>query len=163
MIPTGENRSTGRRAFPNITLSTTMSHGLSWDWDRVSAVRGRRLTAWTMAWYSYNFVLLFRRNIFRDLSVLLSSSEQFLVRCDRKLSKTFLFETPHLSSVRMKIIREPLNNCLKEIWYWRQRGLIMPRWTKIVTRIRDMTCTRSCSYSFMYSWWWVRWHPKHVE
>jgi hypothetical protein len=20
-----------------------------------------------------------------------------------------------------------------------------------------MTCTRGCSYSFMYSWWWVRW------
>ena len=27
-----------------------------------------------------------------------------------------------------------------------------------------MTCTKSCSYSFMYSWWWVRWTPpKHVE
>jgi len=23
-----------------------------------------------------------------------------------------------------------------------------------------MTCTRSCSYSFMYSWWWVRWTPE---
>jgi len=22
-----------------------------------------------------------------------------------------------------------------------------------------MTCTRGCSYSFMYSWWWVRWTP----
>jgi len=21
-----------------------------------------------------------------------------------------------------------------------------------------MTCTRGCSYSFMYSWWWVRWN-----
>jgi hypothetical protein len=21
-------------------------------------------------------------------------------------------------------------------------------------------CTRSCSYSFMYSWWWVRWTPE---
>jgi len=33
-----------------------------------------------------------------------------------------------------------------------QRGLIGPRWRKVVTRIRDMTCTRSCSYSFLYSW-----------
>jgi len=31
------------------------------------------------------------------------------------------------------------------------RGLIKPRWRKVVTRIRDMTCTRSCKYSFMYS------------
>jgi len=23
-----------------------------------------------------------------------------------------------------------------------------------------MTCTRGCSYSFMFSWWWVRWTPK---
>jgi len=26
----------------------------------------------------------------------------------------------------------------------------------VVALTRDMTCTRSCSYSFMYSWWWVR-------
>ena len=37
-----------------------------------------------------------------------------------------------------------------------QRGLIRPRWQKVVALIHDMTCTRSCSYSFMYSWWWVR-------
>ena len=24
----------------------------------------------------------------------------------------------------------------------------------------NMTCTRGLSYSFMYSWWWVRWTPK---
>jgi len=23
-----------------------------------------------------------------------------------------------------------------------------------------MTCTRGCSYSFMYSWWWGRWTPE---
>ena len=23
-----------------------------------------------------------------------------------------------------------------------------------------MTCTRGCSFTFMYSWWWVRWTPK---
>jgi len=23
-----------------------------------------------------------------------------------------------------------------------------------------MTCTRGCSYSLMYSWWWVRWTPE---
>jgi len=27
----------------------------------------------------------------------------------------------------------------------------------VVALLRDMTCTRGCSYSFMYSWWWVRW------
>jgi len=43
-----------------------------------------------------------------------------------------------------------------------QRGLIRPHWQKVVALIRDMTCTRSCGYSFMCSWWWVRWHQKHV-
>ena len=32
-----------------------------------------------------------------------------------------------------------------------QRGLIRPRWKKVVALIRDMTCTRGCSSSFMYS------------
>ena len=31
-----------------------------------------------------------------------------------------------------------------------------PRWQKVVALIRDMTCTRSRSYSLMYSWRWVR-------
>ena len=39
------------------------------------------------------------------------------------------------------------------------RGLIRPRWSKVVSQIRDMTCTRGCSYIFMYSWWWV-WAPE---
>ena len=46
---------------------------------------------------------------------------------------------------------------------FRQRRLIRPLWRKVVALIRDMTCTRSCGYSFMCSWWWVRWHPKYVE
>jgi len=29
-----------------------------------------------------------------------------------------------------------------------QRGLIRPRWRKVVATLRNMTCTRSCSYSF---------------
>ena len=41
-----------------------------------------------------------------------------------------------------------------------RRDLIRPRWRKVVTRICDMTCTRSCSYTFMYSWRWVRWTPE---
>ena len=32
-----------------------------------------------------------------------------------------------------------------------QTVLIRLRWRKVVTWIRDMTCTRACSYSFMYS------------
>ena len=31
---------------------------------------------------------------------------------------------------------------------FRQRGLIRPRWQKVVALIRDMTCTRRCGYSF---------------
>ena len=32
-----------------------------------------------------------------------------------------------------------------------QRDVIGPRWRKDVALTRDMTCFRSCSYSFMYS------------
>jgi len=39
---------------------------------------------------------------------------------------------------------------------FRQCGLIRPRWRKFVALTRDMTCTRSFSYSLIYSWWWVR-------
>ena len=35
-----------------------------------------------------------------------------------------------------------------------------PCWRKAVALTRDMTCTRSCSYSLMYSWWWVRLTPE---
>ena len=35
--------------------------------------------------------------------------------------------------------------------FCRQRGLIRSRWQKVFALIRDMTCTRSCSYSLMYS------------
>ena len=34
---------------------------------------------------------------------------------------------------------------------FRQRGLNRQRWRKVVALTRDMTCTRSCSYSLMYS------------
>jgi len=27
----------------------------------------------------------------------------------------------------------------------------------------SMICTRGCSSSFMYSWWWAQWTPEHVE
>ena len=33
----------------------------------------------------------------------------------------------------------------------RQRGLIRPRWRKVVALTRRMTCTRNCSCSLMYS------------
>ena len=38
-----------------------------------------------------------------------------------------------------------------------QRGLIRPRCTNLVAQIGHMTCTRSCSYSFKFSWRLVRW------
>ena len=34
---------------------------------------------------------------------------------------------------------------------FRQRGLIRPRWRKVVALTREISCTRSCSYTLMYS------------
>jgi hypothetical protein len=48
MISTGENRRTRRKTCPTATLSTR--HGLYLARTRASEVRGRRLTAWVMAW-----------------------------------------------------------------------------------------------------------------
>ena len=55
-----------------------------------------------------------------------------------------------------------------DLYHW-------PRWRNVVDQILwpvplatfeegrwtvNMTCTRGCSYSFMYSWWWARWTPE---
>jgi len=66
----------------------------------------------------------------------------------------------HPSSGVHKTVTADSGTCHR-IWAtFIQRGLIIPRWRKVVAQIRDMTCTRGCSYSFMYSWSWVRWTPE---
>jgi hypothetical protein len=49
MTMTGRNRSHMRKTCPNVTVSTTISHGVACDRTRASAVRVWRLTAWPMA------------------------------------------------------------------------------------------------------------------
>ena len=44
-----------------------------------------------------------------------------------------------------------------------QRGLIRPRWRKVVALTRDVTCTRSCSYILCTPDDGCDRHPKHVE
>ena len=42
------------------------------------------------------------------------------------------------------------------------RNNFPPTWPTLEEGCRSdtMTCTRGCSYSFMDSWWWVRWTPE---
>jgi hypothetical protein len=40
---------------------------------------------------------------------------------------------------------------------------IRPRWKEVAVSIRDMTYTRGSRYSFLNSWRWTLWRPKHVE
>ena len=44
-----------------------------------------------------------------------------------------------------------------------QRGLIRPRWRKVFAPLRNMTCTRGCSYSFCAPDDERDGRPKHVE
>ena len=37
-----------------------------------------------------------------------------------------------------------------------------PRWREVAAQ-KNMTSTGGCSYSFVYSWWWVWLTPEHVE
>ena len=74
-----------------------------------------------------------------------------------------LFTAKLLYMLRVSIapIIRGISNCNCSFWYRsyhvsERRYLIRPRWRKVVALTRDMTCTRSCSYSLMYSWWWVR-------
>jgi hypothetical protein len=46
---TGENRQLGEKSVPVPLCPPQISHGLTRDRTRASAVRGRRLTAWAMA------------------------------------------------------------------------------------------------------------------
>ena len=68
--------------------------------------------------------------------------------------------TLHVSGVHrthyqeyIKMLLLLLVQVISRIWAttFRQRGLIRPRWRKVVALISDMTCTRSCNYIFMYS------------
>jgi len=40
---TGEGRITGRKPLPVLLFPPKILQGLTWDWNRVSAARGRRL------------------------------------------------------------------------------------------------------------------------
>ena len=81
-----------------------------------------------------------------------------------------LFTAKLLYMFRVSIapIIRSTSNCKCSFWYrcsvrattFRQRGLIRPCWWKAVALTRDMTCTRSCSYILMYSWWSVWYTPE---
>ena len=60
-------------------------------------------------------------------------------------------------------------NCNCSLWYRSYYVTVQrpsssvayrPCWSKVVALLRNMTCTRGCSYSFVYSWWRVRWTPE---
>ena len=59
------------------------------------------------------------------------------------------------------IIRSTKNcHCSNGARTFLQHGLIKPRWRKVVPPLRIMTCTRGCSYSFLYVRWWAQWTPE---
>ena len=66
----------------------------------------------------------------------------------------------YMFQVSIDPVIRTISNCNYSFWYRsyhvsRQRPsasvAYRPRWQKVVALIRDMTCTRSCSYSLMYS------------
>jgi len=120
-----------------------------------------------------------QRNICRYFKILVPSSSQFHIHCSvhrhcilirsNKMQQMQVFITENLLYMfRTSIdsIIRSTSNCNYSFWYrsYYQGSDLVPAWpfaTLAEDRCPDtMTCTRSCSFSLMYSWWWGRYTPE---
>ena len=112
------------------------------------------------------------------------------IQQDATLHSLFDLETAlHASGGITHVIRSA-NNCIYSIWYlshrycylplswkiwncfeWAMGGARHPQHTQtssnsstiVAGSSNGVTNTRCCIYSCLRSWWWVWYHPKHVE
>ena len=92
---------------------------------------------WSYTFFLYSWFRaswLYINNIQRDATV---------CRC------LFTAKLLYMLRVSIALIVRSTSNSNCSFWY-------RPRWRQVVAQTSDMTCTRSCSYSLMYSWWRVR-------
>jgi hypothetical protein len=68
----------------------------------------------------------------------------------------FIWKLLYVFRVVPPIIKSA-NNCIYSIWYWSHRYCLAADGSN------GLTNTRCCRYSCLRSWWWVVYHPKHVE
>ena len=76
---------------------------------------------------------------------------QVFIYCKITLHVSGVYRTHHQECI--KLLLQLLVRAISRIraTTFGQRGIIRPCWQKVVALIRDMTRTRSCSYSFMHS------------
>ena len=101
-----------------------------------------------------NFKFYFHISVHRDSSIFIRSNEMqqyagiYLLKnystCFGCLShpSSGIYQNVHAASDTGESVRATT---------FRHRGLIRPRWKKVVALTRDMTFPRSCSYILMYS------------
>ena len=76
---------------------------------------------------------------------------QVFIYCKLTLHVPGVYRTNHQEYIRLllQLLVQVISRI--RVTTFCQRGLIRPRWQTIVALMRDMTCTRSCSNSLMYS------------
>ena len=76
---------------------------------------------------------------------------QVFIYCKITLHVSGVYRTHHQEYIKpqLQLLLQVMSRVRATTF--RQRGLIRPSWGKVVALTRDITCTRSCSYSFMYS------------
>jgi len=87
------------------------------------------------------------------------------VQRDAKQSSLFIILQVHSTcfGVSTTPIIRSTQNCNYSLQY--SAATYPPTWPSLATLEgqKNITSTGGCSYSFVYSWWWCGWHPKHVE
>jgi len=88
-----------------------------------------------------------------------------LITVQRDATQSSLFIILQVHSTRFGCQPHPSyrvnKNCNHSLRYWSATSLqhsqprAWPRWREVASCKKKMTSTGGCSYSFVYSWWWV--------
>jgi hypothetical protein len=100
----------GEKTFTMPLCPPQIPHGLAWDWVRASAVKGRRLTVWTMAWPWFCFTCV---NWSRFLTQILNRILPILFNVAQR---TKVCTSKHISACRSETFH--FKRYRKE-WLWR--------------------------------------------
>ena len=123
------------------------------------SVRVKQLGSHWRDFHAHSYLSIFRKFVHKH-SILYSwfRASSFYIKCNKcrylllqTYSTCFGRQSTPSSGVHQTVTTASGTGHSIRATTFCQRDLIRPRWQKVVALIRDMTCTRSCSYSLMYS------------